>query len=298
MLSVYNYRKTILSFSFLLFILGAYGQKNDIQIIRMSSTHTSFPDTGRRNGYTYDNVFYSAGDHYNDSSIILIFPKEIKKDKKIDFIFWFHGWNNNIDTALVFYELKKQFIASNRQAVFVLAQTAVNAPDSYGGKLEQQGVFKGLVSDITTELKKTRSIRSSAITGNIVIGGHSGAYRVIAYILKNGQLPVQEVFLFDALYGQVDTFLSWIRENNQHHFVNWYTNHGGGTDKVSVEMMQELNGHYMLIEEQGINPSILKKEPVLFIHSEREHNLIINNPDNLQLMLENSKVLKTLHFFN
>ena len=54
--------------------------------------------------------------------------------KTVDLVFWFHGWGNNVDSAAIRYELIKQFIASKRNAVLVLAETARNSPDSYGGK--------------------------------------------------------------------------------------------------------------------------------------------------------------------
>jgi hypothetical protein len=54
----------------------------------------------------------------------------LNKTGKIDLVFWFHGWNNNIDTAIKFYEIEKQFIESKRNAILVMVETAKNAPDS------------------------------------------------------------------------------------------------------------------------------------------------------------------------
>jgi hypothetical protein len=211
-----------------------------------------------------------------------------------DLVFWFHGWYNNIDTAAEFYKLTRQFIASKRNAVLVLAETARNAPDSYGGKLEKPGMFKALVNDVMNELKQKGFVPYEAESAHVLLAGHSGAFRIIAYILQNGGVPVQEVFLFDALYSQVDKFLVWLDKGPSHHFIHWYTNQGGGTDVVSFDMMQLLKDHhsdYMLTEEDTINPSIIKNNRILFVHSPREHNVIIVNPDNFQLLLENSFIL-------
>jgi len=277
------------------FITPAQGQNTqEFQSLHFTSSHTSFPDTGRMNGHWYDSTFYATSAHYNDSSILLIIPKHLDTTQKINFIFWFHGWNNNIDTAAEFYKLTRQFIASKRNAVLVLSETAKNAPDSYGGKLEQPGMFQGLVSDVLRELKKDGLVPTTAEPGNIVLAGHSGAFRVIAYILQNGQANIQEVFLFDALYSQVDKFLHWIYEDNSHHFVHWFTNHGGGTDEMSDTMMRQLTiGHraYKLVEEGVISPFIIRGDNILFVHSLREHNVIINDPDDFQLLLENSFIL-------
>ena len=74
--------------------------------------------------------------------------------KKVDMIFWFHGWNNNIDTALIEYGLSRQFAEANVNAVLVLAETAKNSPDSYGGKLEQKNTFHNLVNDVLEKAGK------------------------------------------------------------------------------------------------------------------------------------------------
>ena len=278
----------------LLHSLATFSQTT-LKTIRFVSRYTSFPDSARENGHFYDSVLYTAKDHYRDSSVLLFVPPGVRGQSKVDLVFWFHGWNNNIDTANQFYEIERQFVASGRNAVLVLAETARNAPDSYGGKLERQGDFNKLVEDVLHQLKVEKLIEKKATAGSITLGGHSGAFRAIAYILANGEMPVDNVFLFDALYSQVDKFLSWIQQSEQHRFVNWYTNHGGGTDEVSIQMMRQLDQihrPYKLVEEQNISSDDIRNNRLLFVHSPREHNVIINRPDNLKLLLESTEALQ------
>ncbi len=292
-----DYMKRMLLLIFLIITVPAFSQpvnENSFYSLRITSTHTVFPDTARVNGHLYDSVLYSAKDHYSDSSVIIIIPRNFKPTKKIDMVFWFHGWFNNIDSAAKRFQLIQQFIASNCNAILVIPETTKDAPDSYGGKLEQPNMFKGLVNDVLVKLKKEKYISKKCKAGNIVLAGHSGAYRVIAYILQNGGLPVKEVLLFDALYSQVDKFLNWIKEDTSHYFVHWYTNEGGGTDEVTAEMIQLLqkeNIHYFTLEETDVRPKDFPERGIIFIHSKRGHNDIINKPDNFKLLLENS-VLK------
>ncbi len=272
-------------------------QNQEFQLLRFTSSYTSFPDTGRANGYMYDHVLYTTADHYSDSSVLLVIPRHLNLTGRIDLIFWFHGWHNNIDSAADFYGLSRQMIASERNAILVLAETAKNAPDSYGGKLERPGVFRSLVNDVMYTLKKNRIVPDNTGPGNILLAGHSGAFRVIAYILKNGEMQVQEVYLFDALYSQVDKFMQWLADNQQHHFIHWFTNQGGGTDEMSDSMMLQLKTQHMnykLTEETQINQDILRSNRILFVHSTREHNVIINDPDDFRLLLENSFTLKPI----
>jgi hypothetical protein len=269
-------------------------KNNEVRMLHFTSSNTAFPDTGRATGYVYDSVLYTSATHYNDSSVLLVFSNQLKVDSKVDLVFWFHGWRNNIDTAAEYYGLTRQFIAAKRNAVLVLVETAENAPDSYGGKLEEAGRFEKLVDDVIGELKKKEVVPKNTEPGHIILAGHSGAFRVIAGILQMGHEDVQEVLLFDALYGYVDKFITWINLDSSHHFIHWFTNHGGGTDEMSYIMMQQLKDNHIsfkLVEETELTPEIIKTNRILFVHSLREHDVIINNPNDFQLLIENSFVL-------
>lgn len=275
---------------------GVLAQRDQgYQVLRMTSAFTSFPDTGRAKDWLDgDSVLRTVAGHYDDSSVLIVVPPHLKRDRKIDMVFWFHGWHNNIDTALQFYGLARQFAAANCDAVLVLPEAAKNAADSYAGKLRQKGDFKALVGDVVEELKQYGMVQGDAVAGHIVLGCHSGGYSAVADILANGQMPVDEVDLFDALYGRLPVFMDWIREDRRHHFVHWYTDHGGGTDVVSDTLMQQLEAQhidYVLTGEALLTPGQLRANKILFIHSTRQHNVIINDPDDFRMLLENSWVL-------
>lgn len=289
--------------TFLLFLLFpctvSFAQKeNDVKLLRITSANTFFPDTARAIGHTYNKILYPAAVHYSDSSVLIAVPAQFKAGKYIDVVFWFHGWRNNIDTAAAYFELIKQFIASNRNAILVFPEGAKNAPDSYGGKLEQKEVFKKLLTDVLNKLKNEKIVAKKAKSGNIVIAGHSGAFRVMAHILQNGGVEVKQAILFDGLYSQIDKYTAWIQADASHQFINLYTNKGGGTDEVSEKMMQQLrekNIAFIKAEETDVHTPMLKTNQVIFIHSLKEHNDVINKPDhNFRLFLENSMMLKII----
>ena len=276
-------------------VLGK-SQSSKLNYFSITSSHTSFPDTGRSNGHVYNNVLYTAADHYSDSSVIIIARKNFHEKKKVNMIFWFHGWGNNIDSALVRYGLSRQFDKSGTNAVLVLAETAKDAPDSYGGKLEKENVFKGLVEDVLQKLKKEKVIAARCNAGNIIIAGHSGAYRVMANILQNGNVPVNEVILFDALYADTDKFLKWITSDKDHRFIDLYTNSGGTFDN-SKEMMRQVSDLKIpadSLEEQDVTPEIVRNNKIIFIHTSHAHNDIIQHPDNFYLFISNTPFIKKI----
>jgi hypothetical protein len=263
---------------------------------KITSSNTSFPDTGRINGHLYKDSLYNEADHYSDSSVIIITPKNFIANKKVDMIFWFHGWNNNIDNALINYGLSRQFGESGTNAVLVLAETARDAPDSYGGKLEQKNIFSKLVTNVLEKLVRMHVISATDRTGNIILAGHSGAYRVMANILQNGNVPVNEVILFDALYADTDKFLAWLTAAGDHRFINLYTNNGGTFDETKDLMRQikNLNTPADSLEETELTPAILQNNKIIFIHTMHEHNDIIQHPDNFKLFIDNTPFLKKL----
>ncbi|MGZ3749990.1 MAG: hypothetical protein ACXVB0_06375 [Mucilaginibacter sp.] len=284
-----------LSFALLFSFIDCSAQDNTVSF-HIYSSHTSFPDTGRANGHTYDKVVYTTAEHYNDSTVLIIAPKNLDAKKTVEIVFWFHGWRNNVDNAAVFYGLTKQFIASHRNAVLVLAETAKDSPDSYGGKLENPGVFKALVGDVLSGLRSQHLISKNCAPGHILLAGHSGAYRVMARIIKNGQVPIDEAILFDALYAETEIFMAWIKADNTHRFIHLYTDHGGtdGESHAMVKLLTQEQIPYTETEETNMTPKLLQDNRLVYIHSLREHNDIINNPDNFELFLENSPFLAKL----
>lgn len=283
--------KYLLTGFFTALVMMGVRAQGTYHILHFASPHNCFPDTARDHGHLDgDGNHLPREGHYDDSSVLLVAPSGLRAGKTVDLVVWFHGWHNSIDTAMQFYGLARQLATSGRNAVLVLPEAARNAADSYGGKMRQEGMFKLLVADVLKELKRKRVVPSDVIAGHIVLAGHSGAYSVIADILEHGGQAVDEVFLFDALYGRLNTFTRWA-EDRSHHFVHWYTNTGYGPDKMSDTMMLRLrqdNIPYGLIEEASADDREIKNNRVLFVHSTREHNMIIHDPDDLALLLRNS----------
>jgi len=108
-------------------------------------------------------------------------------------------------------------------------------------------------------------------------------------------MPIDEVMLFDALYAETDIFMDWIKTDRQHRFINLYTDHGGTLDesKAMDKLLEDDDINTFEIEETTLVPVQLRANSIIFIHSLKEHNDIVN-PDNFRLMLENEPFLKKL----
>ena len=133
-------------------------------VYRYQSDFTSFPHEERANGYIYQENHYSADIHYRDSTVLLFIPKYLKVNNDIDFIFYFHGWRNNIDSTISRFNLIKQFYESGKNGILILPETAKNSPDSFGGKLEEKNIFQKLVNEISGVLQRELEIKHNPPT--------------------------------------------------------------------------------------------------------------------------------------
>ncbi|MFH1525306.1 MAG: hypothetical protein ABIJ40_02420 [Bacteroidota bacterium] len=240
-------------------------------------TSAPFPHPLRREGHTYDDKFFSAEDHYRDSSVLVFIPQNFDRAKEVNYVLYFHGWRNNIDTALVQFNLIQQFAESGVNAVFVLPEGPKNAPDSFGGKMEDKGGLQNLIGDAQNFLLQNKIISSDKI-GSITLSGHSGAYRAMAFSLMRGGLTdkIKNVILFDALYGQMEKFSHWI-SNYGGKFFNIYTSNGGTKDD-SEALMEDLDGwgiSYYSNEELKMTDADLRDNRLIFIYSDLEHNGVV-----------------------
>ena len=284
-----NMKMKIITFFIFCIILHYSLLAQDGKIIRFGSTNAMFPDTARAKGHDYNGKHFDAATNYADSSILIYIPKQFSPKGKINLVFWFHGWNNNIDSACKQFELLQQFDASERNAVFVFTEGPKNAPDSYGGKLEQPSVFQALVKEVSDKLVKNKSIKSKPVFSlndyTISLAGHSGAYRVISKIIN--QTAVDEVILFDAMYGGNDAYLQWIAAPN-HRFINIYTKEGGTFDNshfIMNKLTDSLHVPIVSLNEDAISETVLKNTGKLFIYSAVGHNEVITNNRNWERFL-------------
>jgi len=256
---------------------------------KIMSKNTSFPHKLRNSGHGYKGKHYSRENHYNDSTVFIFIPKYYDPIDSINFLFYFHGWWNNVDSSVTKFKLIEQFYRSKKPAILILPEGAKNAPDSFGGKLEEKNVFRDLVlemiSFLENKLNKKYELR------RISLGGHSGAYQVMSYILLHGGVTneIENVFLFDGLYGNIEKFSHWI-DNYNGRFINIYTPNGG-TKSESENLMMCLEAWgipFYKIKNDNFSTNDLMKSKIIFIRSQLRHSEVIHTKNQFQQFIESS----------
>lgn len=250
------------------------------QLIISSFASAPFPHPKRSEGHKYKNDNYSAAEHYSDSTVAIFVPKDFQESANLDFVVHFHGWRNHVASVLERYQLIEQLIESRRNAILIVPQGPKDAPDSFGGKLEDEGGFSRFMTEVMQTLKeKSRLKNKNAGIGQIILSGHSGGYQVISSILDRGGLTdhVKEVWLFDALYAQTDKFLAWFAKRGKR-LIDIYTEHGGTKQETEALMatLKSKDIKFLSANESDIKIPELPKTGAVFIFSGLEHNDVVD----------------------
>ena len=258
---------------------------------KITSKYNMFPDSVRNaSPRIYDGKTYAAKEHYSDSSAYIFVPDYFDKTKAFQFVFWFHGWGNNIDTALAQYKLQQQFYDAHLNAIFVFPEGPKNAPDSYAGKFEKADSFNHFMNDVYGFLLKEKILRTH-VPYELILAGHSGAYRAIAYLLLHASTACKGILLFDALYAEQEKFTMHLQQHPNTKLINIFTDEGGTyqNSKGLIADMTVWKWNYLEKEEDDCTADDLKNNRILFLHSKKKHNDVIANQNNFQRFLASMK---------
>jgi hypothetical protein len=251
-----------------------------------------FPHPKRADGHKYHDEFYPADKHYADSTVAIFIPRGFRETGKIDFVVHFHGWKHDVAGTLQQYKLIEQLVNSKRNAVLIVPQGPRNAPDSFGGKLEDPDGFRRFMDEVVATLREKSTLRKKRFTvGQIILSGHSGGYEVISSIVDCGGLSdhVREVWLFDALYARTDKFLSWF--DTQHgRLLDIYTEHGGtrGETERLMATLKQRGTQFFAGKESELKLADLKQNKLVFIFTDLAHDDVPDKHQTFREFLETS----------
>jgi hypothetical protein len=260
------------------------------QLIVTNLASAPFPHPQRAEGHTYQGKLYAADPHYRDDTVAIFIPENFRAGAQVDFVVHFHGWFNHVSKTLADYKLIEQFVESRRNAVLVVPEGPRDAPDSFGGKLEDRDGFKRFMADVLAALRAEPRFGRAEL-GDIILSGHSGGYHVTAFILAQGGLPerVKEVWLFDALYGQTEKFTAW-QSRFHGRLLNIYTEHGG-TKEETEKLMADLKSRaapFFAGKDTEAKPEDLRTHALVFLSTDLAHDDVLAKRKTFRRFLEAS----------
>ncbi len=253
-----------------------------------------FPHPARAAGHTYNGEFFSAQEHYSNSTVAMFIPKDFRPTEKVDFIIHFHGWRHEVAGTLDQYQLVQQFAGSGKNAILIVPQGPYLAPDSFGGKLEDTNGFAAFMSEAVEKVQASGALGPSPFQiGNIILSCHSGGYHVVAAILDHGGLQekIGEVWLFDALYGNTENFVAW-QKNRNGRLLDIYTDHGGTKEETEklIALYKNNGAEVFTAEDSAANAEALRTNKLVFLHSDLAHDDVIAKHRTFEQFIQSSRL--------
>jgi hypothetical protein len=195
-----------------------------------------------------------AGLGYRDDTVLVFVPSHFRwrAQDGISVLVHFHGHNTTAERAMTAHELREQLAESQQNALLVIPQLAVLAADSSCGRLETPGALAALLTEAVATAAHEggatlgdTAFGADAPLGTVCLSAHSGGYHAAACCLRSGGVDVREMYLFDALYADIDTFGDWVIArrgeplHRRHKLVSYFTE-GGATEHGSLALRARL----------------------------------------------------------
>lgn len=225
------------------------------------------PCTGRAtHALTIDaGAFPPSPDH---PSVVVYVPEGFDATAPIDLVVFVHGFNNCVTNIVGdanqactpggplrnAYQLGSQLEQAGVNALLVAPEVAYDQATGDPGALGTAGGFRALLEETLLAVPPPLGPIGFASVGRVIVAAHSGGYRATAAMITIGDVRVDEVWLFDALYGSTVSFDQWVMLDlasfaaPTRRFANVYTT-GGGTLANSQAMADRV--------AMWVDPSVL-----------------------------------------
>ncbi len=187
-------------------------------------------EDGRRGHRTSNGTVYWEDKTYSDRRTLLHIPKGFDLRRPALMVFFLHGHGATLQRDVIDRQrVPEQVSELGVNSILVAPQLASDAADSSAGKLWEPGGFKRYLQEASDELVKLHGDpRSKQVfdTMPIVIVAYSGGYMTAASCIRHGGAGerVRGIVLLDALYGDVETFASWISSRQKAFFLSAFAN--------------------------------------------------------------------------
>lgn len=185
-------------------------------------------DNGRLGHSSLRNGVLWEDQAYADKRVLLSIPRGFDPRRPAALVVFLHGNEATLERDVRDRQgVVRQLEASGVNAVLVAPQFAVDAKDSSAGRFWEPGVFAQFLKEAARRLAALDGRPATAFAFDeapVVIVGYSGGYLPAAAALRYGGAGrrVRGVVLLDALYGEEETFESFVLHRGPGFFVSLY----------------------------------------------------------------------------
>jgi hypothetical protein len=197
-------------------------------------------DNGRLGHSSLRNGVLWEDQTYNEKRVLLSIPKGFDPRHPSALVVFLHGNEATLERDVRDRQgVVRQLEASGINAVLVAPQFAVDAKDSSAGRFWEPGVFAQFLKEAGRRLAVLNGTPEAAFVFDeaaVVIVGYSGGYLPAAAALRYGGAGrrVRGVVLLDALYGEDETFETFVLHRGPGFFVSLY----GKSSRIGNEALK------------------------------------------------------------
>ncbi|MBX3209480.1 MAG: hypothetical protein KF764_30885 [Labilithrix sp.] len=256
--------------------------------------------------------FPAPGSWHRDASVLVFVPRHHRPvaGGAIQFVVHFHGHNSTVERATAAHQLREQLFDSKQNAILVVPELAVLAPDSSAGKLEAPGAFARLLGDVlaTLEAREARAALGASAPGarstpgRVCVSAHSGGYHAAACVVRAGGVKIHEVYLFDALYADTEVFRDWVIAgrgkpmSSRHKLVSYFT--AGTTETNTRRLFEELEQAGVTVARERVEGTLsrgdLTHAEAVSIRTQLTHGTVTSELNSLRDCLYASALRRRL----
>jgi hypothetical protein len=168
---------------------------------------------------------------FQDNSISIFVPDSVQNlTGDVNAVVYFHGVTNHLGfirnevTNKGRYGFAKSILAEHANVVLVVPQGPYEVWSNYWGRMREQDGLKNMLSDVRRVLSKELNTDLAAFD-HLVVSGQSGGFEGVGFTVKVGGVKIDEVWIFDALYGLSSNIRDWVVENQNGILRGAHTKH-------------------------------------------------------------------------
>lgn len=246
---------------------------------------------------------------YQDRTVLVFVPNafRVERGRRVPMLVHFHGHHTTVDKTITAHQLREQLVDSRQNAILIVPQGPVNAADSSAGKLDAPGGLARLLDEALRVLSSNEGKyilgRRPLVPGNVCLSAHSGGFHAAASSARFGGVPINEIYLFDALYADLPIFRDWVLEGrgkparSRHKLVSYYG--AGATEANSQWLLGELKKANVDCAFETVEGTLSREELVhseaVFVRTQIAHNGVTHELNALRDCLYASGLPRHLH---
>ncbi len=237
---------------------------------------------------------------YRDPTVIVFVPTyfRLPRNRYADMVVHFHGHHGTAARSMFGHQLREQLFESKQNAILIIPQGPVMAVDSSFGKLDKRNGLRKMLSETLLQLRRSNvgkvlgksSLAGGRGVGVLCLSAHSGGYQAVASCIKHGGVNVNEVYLFDSLYGELSAFRRWVvarkgkTGRDRHKLISYYA--GGKVRENSLALLGQLKSRgvkcYHEKKPGQLTRAQLTKGSAIFIATPLGHSSTAYKHNNLR----------------